>query len=159
MSETSGRDFSGAVQNVRRTAAQSVTLLRAATGKSTGAGAAMVETGASRPPPTVISANTELKGALTTKDELHIHGIIEGNVRAAAITVCTGGIVRGDLFAETIVIDGVVEGGRIEGQHVLLRAGANVSGEITHGSLGIDTAATFEGAIKRVATPATIAAE
>jgi cytoskeletal protein CcmA (bactofilin family) len=155
MSETTARD---AVQTVRRTAVQSVSMLRAATGLSSrtpepypaneSSPAATV-----RAPASLISANTEIKGAIATGDELHVYGKIEGDVRAAAITVCAGAAIKGDLYAETIVIDGAVEG-RLEGQHVLLRAGANVKGEIVHGSLGIDTAAIFEGSIKRGAAPA-----
>lgn len=157
------RDLNGAVQSVSRTASHSVSLLKAATHFSNGRGApAAANESSAKPAPvrpalSVISPNTEMKGSITTTDELHVHGKIEGDVRAAAITVCAGGMVRGDLIAETIAIDGAVEG-RIEGQHVLLRGGAVVTGEIMHGSLGIDTAALFEGTIKRVAT-ATFAAE
>ncbi len=156
------RDLNGAVENVRRSAFHSVSLLKAATHLSNGAPAAANEPGVKaapmRPALSVISSNTEMTGSITTTDELHVHGRIEGDVRAAAITVCAGGVVKGDLNAETIVIDGDVDG-RIEGQHVLLRDGAVVSGEIMHGSLGIDTAAVFEGTIKRVAARAPVATE
>jgi cytoskeletal protein CcmA (bactofilin family) len=155
MSDTMTRDVSGAVQNVRRTASQSVTMLRAATGLSgrTTASQPAGDAAAMGPPPSIISAHTEMTGSLTTTDEMHVYGKIKGDVRAAAITVCAGAVVNGDLIADTIVVDGAVEG-RIEAQHVLLRAGAVVKGEIMHGSLGIDTAAEFEGAIKRAAPAA-----
>ncbi len=162
MSDTMNRDVSGAVQNVRRTASQSVTMLRAATGLAGRAApgqAAAPDMAPMGPPPSIISAHTEMTGSLTTTDEMHVYGKIKGDVRAAAITVCAGAVVTGDLIAETIVVDGAVEG-RIEAQHVLLRAGAMVKGEIMHGSLGIDTAAEFEGTIKRAAGPqAAVAAE
>lgn len=164
MSETMQRDLSGAVQSVRRTASQSVTLLKAATGLNgrpayEPANEISAEPIPVRPAPTIVSANTEVNGSIATSDELHVHGKVTGDIRAAAITVIAGGIVKGDLTAETIVVDGAVDG-RIEAQHVLLRAGALVSGEIVHGSLGIDTAAVFEGTIKRVAAnAAAVAAE
>jgi cytoskeletal protein CcmA (bactofilin family) len=160
MSETMTRDINGAVQSVRRTASNSVTLLKAATGLSGRAPSTMesAESAPLRAPPTLVSANTEINGSITTSDELHVHGKIIGDVRAAAITVIAGANVKGDLTAETVVVDGAVDG-RIEAQHVLLRAGALVSGEIAHGSLGIDTSAVFEGTIKRLAPPAAVAAE
>lgn len=161
MSDTMNRDVSGAVQNVRRTASQSVTMLRAATGLSgrTAPGQPAADMAPLAAPPSIISAHTEMTGSLATTDEMHVYGKIKGDVRAAAITVCAGAVVTGDLIAETIVVDGAVEG-RIEAQHVLLRAGAMVKGEIMHGSLGIDTAAVFEGTIKRAAAPqAAVAAE
>ena len=166
MSETMRRDLNVAMQNVRRAASHSVTLLKAAAGLSDeGPTVALVAANESdaapsllRAPLSIISANTEMTGSIMTTDELHVHGKIKGNVRAAAITVCAGGAVHGDLIAETIVIDGAVEG-RVEAEHVLLRAGAVVTGEIVHGSLGVDTAAQFEGTIKRAAKSAAIAAE
>lgn len=163
MAETPTRELNGAVQNVRRAALQSVTLLRQATGRNgrdASSPSAANDAELMRGAPSIVSANTEVGGPIATTDEMHVYGKVMGNISAAAITVCAGAVVKGDLTAETIVIDGTVEG-RIEAQHVVLRGGANVTGEIVHGTLGIDTAATFEGAIKkRAAQPAAaIAAE
>jgi cytoskeletal protein CcmA (bactofilin family) len=98
-----------------------------------------------------------MKGSITTTDNVEIRGAIEGDVRATTITVFQGARVKGDLTADIITVQGTTEG-RIQAQDVRLAAGANVRGEIAHGSLGIDTAADFEGTIKRVvkstATPA-----
>ncbi len=99
---------------------------------------------------TTISVNVEMSGTLVSPDNLHIAGKIEGNVRAAAVTVCATGMVRGDIVAETVIVHGAVEG-RIYGAQVQLAATANVRGDIFHGALGIDTNATFEGASRRLA--------
>lgn len=104
-----------------------------------------------RPEPSIISANTEMKGEIATPDEIHIHGKVEGDIRASRITVCAGGAVKGDLAAEKVEIYGAVEGA-ITARDVMLRAGAVVKGEIAHCTLGVDTAAIFEGVVKR--TPA-----
>jgi cytoskeletal protein CcmA (bactofilin family) len=145
--------MSDTMETVRRT---SMTMLKAATGMS---GARPAETpmptnepapAPVRPAPTVLSANAEMKGSITTSDSVEIRGMIEGDVRAASITVYAGGKVKGDLTADTVMVQGEVEG-RIQAQDVRLQAGANVMGEIAHGSLGIDTAAIFEGSIKRLA--------
>ena len=100
------------------------------------------------PAPSVISSMAEMMGALSTPEELHVQGRIEGNLRASKIVVCAGGIVKGDLTAETIIIEGAVEG-RVEGHDVLLCGGAVVSGDITHRTLGIDTTAAYEGHVTR----------
>ncbi len=97
---------------------------------------------------TVISVNVEMSGTIVTPDELHIAGKIEGNVRASSITVRASGSVVGDIVAESVIVHGTVVG-RIFGAKVQLAAGANVTGDIMHGALGIDTDATFEGASKR----------
>lgn len=150
------------MQNVRRTASQSVTMLKAATG--IGASKAMPEPANEptpeprRPDPTILSANAEFKGAIVTSDSVEIRGRIEGDVRASSITVHAGARIKGDLTADVILVQGHVEG-RIQAQDVRLQAGANVAGEILHGSLGIETTAIFEGSIKRLSNSAPFAAE
>ena len=154
--------MSETIDAVRRTASQPMNMLKAVAGMS---GARPAETpvmetaatSAARPAQTVISASTEIKGSITTSDSVEIRGAIEGDVRAPAITVCQGSTVKGDLTADTITVQGHVEG-RLQAQDVRLTAGANVAGEIVHGSLGIDTAAEFEGTIKRIGKAATTAA-
>jgi cytoskeletal protein CcmA (bactofilin family) len=102
--------------------------------------------------PSVLSLKMEIIGSITTTDELHIHGKVEGNVRASALTICEGGTVKGDVVAESVVVHGMIEG-RIFAQKVQLRAGADVRGDITHTALGIDPAAVFEGMSKRSQDP------
>jgi cytoskeletal protein CcmA (bactofilin family) len=155
MSWTNARDFSGVVANARRTAAQSVSRFKTAAGIGAGAQiAANDEAGApaddapARPDPSVLSVNTEMKGSISTTDELYIQGRMDGDVRATSIIVCEGGVVRGDLTADSITVYGAVTG-NLQGGHVLLCAGAAVDGEIIHSTLGIDTGANFEGSIKR----------
>jgi cytoskeletal protein CcmA (bactofilin family) len=99
--------------------------------------------------PSVISLNVEMTGSITTPDELHIYGAIDGNVRASSLIVCKGGMVRGEVIAESVVIHGSVEGS-IQGEKVQLLAGASVRGDIVHGVLGVDPAAMFEGAARRI---------
>jgi cytoskeletal protein CcmA (bactofilin family) len=149
--------MSEAMETVRRAASQSMSMLKGGASVRTieptlaanGAPAAM----AARPASTVISANTEFKGSIITSDAIEIRGKIEGDVRAAAITICSGGFIKGDLTADMITVQGQIEG-RLQAQDVRLQAGANVRGEIAHGSLGIDTAADFEGTIKRISKAA-----
>ncbi len=145
--------MSETTQTVRRTASQSMTMLKAVAGMS---GARPADAPANEPNApvarsnsTLISASTEMKGSITTSDSVEIRGSIEGDVNAATITVYQGAKVKGDLTADVITVLGYAEG-RIQAQDVRLQAGASVTGEIVHGSLGIDTAAEFEGTIKRI---------
>ena len=154
--------MSETMQSVRRTASQSVTMLKAATGfgaskASMPEPANEAEAMAPRPEPTVLSGSALFKGSIVTNDSVEIRGTIEGDVRAASITVYPGAKIKGDITADVILVQGNVEG-RIQAQDVRLQAGANVIGEIVHGSLGIDTTAIFEGTIKRIAAAAVNAA-
>ncbi|MBI3438443.1 MAG: polymer-forming cytoskeletal protein [Proteobacteria bacterium] len=151
--------MSETIDAVRRTASQPMSMLKAVAGMS-GSRAAETSvtntTAAARSMPTVVSASTEIKGSITTNDNVEIRGAVEGDVHAPGITVCQGGKVKGDLTADIISVQGHVEG-RLQAQDVRLAAGANVAGEIVHGSLGIDTAAEFEGTIKRIGKAAATA--
>lgn len=151
--------MSDTMQNVRRAASQSMTMLKGVSGVRTLEPAPMANDMRApvattpapvRATPTTISANTEMKGSIVTTDGVEIAGKLEGDIHAKAITVAVGGMVKGDLIADVVMVYGQVEG-RLQAQDVRLCAGANVTGEIAHGSLGIDTAAVFEGTIKRVA--------
>lgn len=152
-SDVTTRDMSGAMANARRTAANSVAFLKGAAGlkpaEAPSEHTPEIPAPIPAPSPSIISVNAAMTGSITTPDELLVHGTIDGDIRASKISICAGGIVRGDVTAEIVIIHGSVEG-RITGQDVHLAAGAIVSGEITHGTLGIDTAAVFEGSIKRV---------
>jgi cytoskeletal protein CcmA (bactofilin family) len=107
---------------------------------------------ASHTGPSVISANVEMTGSLSSPNELHIYGAVEGNVRAASLTIFAGGSVKGEVTAEYVLVHGVVDG-RIHAKKVQLCSGAVMRGDIVHGSLGIDTGSTFEGVAKRSQDP------
>jgi cytoskeletal protein CcmA (bactofilin family) len=113
---------------------------------------------ADTPPPThagpsVLSANVEMTGSLNSPDALHIYGAINGNVRAADLTIFAGGSVKGDVIAESVLVHGSIEG-HIHAKKVQLCSGAVVRGDIVHASLGVDVASTFEGVSKRSDNPA-----
>lgn len=107
---------------------------------------------ASHAGPSVISSNVEMTGSLSSPNELHIYGAVEGNVRATSLTIFAGGSVKGEVTAENVLVHGAVDG-RIHAKKVQLCAGAVMRGDIVHGSLGIDTGSTFEGVSKRSQDP------
>jgi len=103
--------------------------------------------------PSVLSANVEMTGSFSSPNALHVYGSVDGNVRAADLTIFAGGSVKGDVVADSVQVHGSVEG-RVYAKKVQLCSGAVVRGDIVHGSLGIDTGSTFEGVSKRSENPA-----
>jgi cytoskeletal protein CcmA (bactofilin family) len=100
----------------------------------------------------VLSINLEFTGTVTSPDELHVYGTIDGNVRAGSLTVCTGGLIKGEIVAESVTVHGTVDG-RIHAQMVQICAGGIVRGDIHHAALGMDPAGIFEGASRRSQNP------
>src|SRR5689334_255460 len=107
--------------------------------------------------PSVISHRMKLTGSVETQDELHIYGVINGNVNAASLVVFKGGVVKGEVVAEAVTVHGEIEGS-IQGKKVHLASTANVRGDIFHDVIGIDPGARFEGASKRLPAPAAVVA-
>jgi cytoskeletal protein CcmA (bactofilin family) len=151
-------DLTRSAENAPKPANESGGLLKAAANFAKGKLPEMAAAPAAKPGAangkrtSVMSINVEMAGTITCPDELHIYGVLDGNVRASAITVGAGGSVKGEVVAETVTVFGTVDG-RIHGQMVQLGAGGVVRGDIIHGALGIDPAATFEGASKRTQDP------
>lgn len=107
---------------------------------------------ATRSGPSIISADVKMTGDIVSQGEMDINGVIEGNVRAAALTVGETGAVKGEVIAESVTVRGTVEG-RIRGRKVELCTGAKVRGDIFHASLAIEPNAIFEGAVKHAQDP------
>ena len=102
--------------------------------------------------PSIISGDVKLVGKLVSQGDLDINGHIEGDVRAATLTIGETGAVKGEVIAETVIVKGSIEG-RIRGRKVQLCTGAKVRGDIFHASLAIEPNAIFEGAVKHDQDP------
>jgi cytoskeletal protein CcmA (bactofilin family) len=97
----------------------------------------------------VISRSVQMTGSIETPEELHIYGTIKGNVRASSLIIFKGGMVSGEVVAESVTVHGAVEGS-IQAKKVHLVATATVRGDIFHDMIGIDPGAQFEGSSKRI---------
>lgn len=107
---------------------------------------------AARAGPSIISADVKMTGTIVSQGEIDINGHIEGDVKAAALTIGDTGAVKGEVVAESVIVRGTVEG-RIRGRKVQLCTGAKVRGDIFHASLAIEPNALFEGAVKHAQDP------
>ena len=107
---------------------------------------------ANRAGPSLISADVTMKGEITSQGEIQVDGSIEGNLRAAALTIGTTGAVKGEVCADTVIIRGSVTGS-VRGKKVQLCTDAKVDGDITHASLSIEPNAIFEGQVRHSQDP------
>jgi len=60
--------------------------------------------------PTIIGAGCHLKGDINTNSNVQIHGSIDGNINAHTIVIGRGGIVTGEIKAETLFLHGTLNG-------------------------------------------------
>lgn len=95
---------------------------------------------------TVIGRDAKFKGELTFDSSLKVLGLLEGVIRAGGeVTIGDGGLIKGDVEANTIVVEGTVEGDLIAKNKLHLTAKARVIGDVTAASLTVAEGATFIG--------------
>jgi cytoskeletal protein CcmA (bactofilin family) len=100
--------------------------------------------------PSIISGEMTLKGDLVSTGEVHIDGVIRGDVTVKGLTVGENAQVHGHISADWVRICGAVTG-RIQAPEVTLTRTARVVGDIDHLTLTIDAGAYLEGHCQRLA--------
>ena len=93
-----------------------------------------------------------IKGNVLTSGDIQIEGTIEGDVRAHLVTVGESAVIKGEISADDVVVNGRVIG-RLRGLKVRLTATAQVEGDIVHKTIAIESGANFEGTVQRNEDP------
>lgn len=95
---------------------------------------------------TIIGAGTRIKGEVAFDRSARILGTFEGTITSAAqVHVGDSAEITGTVHADTIIVDGIVNGDLIALSRLELAVNARVSGDITAGNLVVAEGASFEG--------------
>ncbi len=105
-----------------------------------------------KPPASVLSSDLVVKGNMKTTGDIQIEGQVEGDIRAHLLTVGESAVVRGEVVADDVVVNGRVIG-RVRGLKVRLTSTARVEGDIVHKTIAIESGAHFEGSVQRQDDP------
>lgn len=96
----------------------------------------------------VLGPTIYFKGDLHAEEELLIKGRIEGTVtHTQRLTVCAEGTVTANVRAQTIVVEGTVNGDLEAEKSVMVKETAKLRGNITAPSVSIVEGAHFTGGI------------
>ncbi|SPJ23734.1 bactofilin family protein [Palleronia abyssalis] len=101
-----------------------------------------------KPPASILSSDLTVKGNLKTTGDIQIEGNVEGDIRAHLLTVGEGAVVKGEVMADDVVVNGRIVG-RVRGLKVRLTSTARVEGDIIHKTIAIESGAHFEGSVAR----------
>ncbi len=107
-------------------------------------------------PASLISQDLTLEGGIVGEGELHVDGVIRGDVRVGRLTLGDTGHIEGSIQAESVDIRGRIIG-TVTAKQVRLYGTAYVDGDITHEQLSVETGAFFQGRVlqsARQASPA-----
>ena len=104
----------------------------------------------------IISDDLVIEGAVIGAGELHVDGVIRGDVDVPRLTIGESGRIEGAIRAETVETRGWVLGS-ITALQVKLAGSSHVEGDITHEQLTMEAGAYFQGRslkLKREPAPA-----
>ena len=97
----------------------------------------------------VLGKTLLFRGELTAEEDVILQGRVEGSIRHARnLTIGTEGSVQGDIYASHLTVEGLVEGDLHCSEGVVVRATAQVRGNIFAPRVGIMEGATFNGRIE-----------
>lgn len=99
---------------------------------------------------TIIDEFTEVHGRVVSSTSLRIDGKIIGNVEASqeknvSIAIGKTGLVQGDIYAYRIFVAGKVTGNIYCSERVELHEGAEVTGDVTYGEIGVEPGSKLNG--------------
>lgn len=94
---------------------------------------------------TLVGQDSLIRGELISKGVVRLDGSVEGSVEADHLILGRSGIVKGDMSAREIVVDGTVEGNINAGEIVEIKKDGVVQGDIRTVKLVIAEGAFFSG--------------
>ena len=92
----------------------------------------------------VIGKDITIEGSVIGEGEVHIDGVVRGDVRVGRLSIGESGHVEGTVAAELVEVRGKVVGA-VTAKQIRLFASAHVDGDITHEQLAMETGASFQG--------------
>ena len=92
----------------------------------------------------VIGVGVTMTGKITSHGYVQVEGHVHGDVRANTLVINATASIKGDVFADSILVRGKIAG-NVRGRDVQLRATAHVEGTIFHRLLAVEAGAVFEG--------------
>ena len=95
-------------------------------------------------PASLLAGDLKIDGALVSTGDLHIEGVVLGDVTGVRVTLGETGRIEGDIQADSIDVRGQILGS-INARQVRLAASGHVEGDITHEQLSVEAGAYFQG--------------
>jgi cytoskeletal protein CcmA (bactofilin family) len=94
----------------------------------------------------VIGGGIEITGNIEASVDLHLEGIVNGDVRCATLILGESSVIRGSVYAQRIRAAGTIEGS-VETSDLAVEATAKLSGDITYSRIRVANGAILDGRI------------
>ena len=98
---------------------------------------------------TVIGSDTRIKGEMSFDRTARIHGSFEGAIQGKGeLQVADGATCNAAVQAQTVLVDGNVQGDVVARERIQLNAKANLQGDLTAGTLVVAEGAALQGQVR-----------
>ncbi|KJU85068.1 protein containing DUF583 [Candidatus Magnetobacterium bavaricum] len=94
---------------------------------------------------TLVGVSTQIKGTVELKGTLRLDGGFEGNVKADWVVVGEKGHLKGDIYANGVVVGGLVEGNIHSREYIEIMTKGKVFGDVYTTKFAILEGGLFEG--------------
>ena len=90
----------------------------------------------------VFADDLQIKGSVTTKGDIKLYGVVEGDVSARSLLIKENADIRGSVTTEKVVVGGNVRG-NVDSVRVDLTSSAKVEGDLVCKTVSADEEAYF----------------
>ncbi len=98
----------------------------------------------------VIGRSIRIDGDLQGEEDLCIEGDVNGTISLQnnTLTIGSEGKVKADVYAKSVIVDGMMEGDLYSSERVEVRRNATVNGNITAPRVSLEDGARFKGSME-----------
>jgi cytoskeletal protein CcmA (bactofilin family) len=103
----------------------------------------------------IVGQSLVIDGNLKISQGVRIDGVLNGNIyqedgKSATVAIAESGLVNGSIYAQHVIISGRVKGDIYSLDRVELLRDAQIEGDISYGSIGIEAGARIFGKLKPI---------
>ena len=96
----------------------------------------------------IIGEGATIKGEIIEENEITVHGNIDGDIQCKNLIIGKTGSIKGKIKADTLHVEGSIEGEIIIKNLLKLLSSSYVSGKVSYGSLQINEGGKLVGEIE-----------
>ncbi|MBL6621412.1 MAG: polymer-forming cytoskeletal protein [Rickettsiales bacterium] len=98
----------------------------------------------SRSIPSIIVSDMNIKGDLISNGSIEIGGKVEGNIKCSFVTIRKGADIKGDIYADNLIINGKVNG-VMRAKNVSITSFGDIEGSLHYNFLNVESGADIKG--------------
>ncbi len=92
----------------------------------------------------IIPAELQITGDLVSPGDIHVEGVVHGDITCRSLTLTGQPVIQGSVEAETVRVSGTFNG-KVQAKKVVLTKAARMAGKIYYETLEVEPGASFEG--------------